>query len=255
MAVAAVVAAQATVGEENEENMEQRFSELVRRLQEVHNDNLVSVILYGSAIVTAGPARSADCHLLIIVNTLSIHDLRRARPVMEWWRSAGFPYAPHFTKSEFLSSLDVFPIESKQIQRAYRVLWGSDLLAGVEISPAHLRLLTEYELRGKLLRLRALYLLASDDPRRLFELMTESVVSFVQFSRPILELLGEDPPVERLSTVRRLGERLGIEITSLERILKLRDEPIELLEIEIQDIFASYLNCLEQVIESVDRIK
>jgi len=51
-----------------------------------------------------------------------------------------------------------------------------------------------------------------------------------------------------------VGEQLYIETAPLERALRLRDEPVDLLDMEVQDLFASYLTCLEQVIEAVDRI-
>jgi hypothetical protein len=140
------------------------------------------------------------------------------------------------------------------MKRAYRALYGQDLLADREASKEHLRWQTELELRGKLLRLRALALPASESTRDLINLMTESVVSFVRFLRPIPEILGEEPPLGRLATARRIGELLNVDTTPIVRILQLRDEPKEFMEIEVQDLFASYLDCLTQVIEAVDNL-
>jgi hypothetical protein len=72
--------------------------------------------------------------------------------------------------------------------------------------------------------------------------------------RPILEIMGEEPPLGRLATVREVGERLNVDTAPLVRALHLRDEPKELMEIEVQDLFASYLNCLTEVIEAVDNL-
>jgi hypothetical protein len=38
------------------------------------------------------------------------------------------------------------------------------------------------------------------------------------------------------------------------RILQLRDEPKELMDIEVHDLFAGYLDCLDRVIEAVDNM-
>jgi hypothetical protein len=234
--------------------MQAKLQEIVNRLMEAHGENLISVILYGSAVAASGNRPPSDFQLLVVTEYLSAVDIRRASVAMKWWEMSGFPRATCFTKKEFLNSLDVFPIEFRQMQRSYRVLAGEDLLANVVISKLNLRLLTEYELRGKLLRLRALYLATSDDPEQVTRLVTDSVVSFVQYLRPVLELLGDVAPLGRLATVRRVGEQLRIETAPLERALRLRDEPVDLLDMEVQDLFASYLTCLEQVIEAVDRI-
>ena len=84
--------------------------------------------------------------------------------------------------------------------------------------------------------------------------MTDSVVSFVRFMRPILDLLGEEPPMGRMATANQVGLRLKVDTTPLSRVLRLRDEPRQLMEIEAQDLFASYLNCLADVIEAVDKL-
>lgn len=234
--------------------MEMTFNELVNRLAAAGRENLVSVIIYGSATAAPGNAKKSDYQLVIVTRQMTAASLRHIRPAVQWWTAAGFSLPTFFTASEFKASLDVFPIEFRLMKRAYRVLDGEDLLANAEISLTNLRLETEFELRGKLLRLRSLSIRASETASDLTKLMTESIVSFVRFLRPMLELLGEEPPLGRLATVKRIGERLKIDTSSLTRVLHLRDEPKDLMEIEAQDLFASYLNCLTRIVEAVDKL-
>jgi len=235
--------------------MDEIFNQLVSRLKIAHEEGLISVVLHGSALFATGTAKPSDYKVMIITETLSAEVLRQARPVAKWWVSAGFSLPIYFTASEFNDSLDVFPIEFQQMKRAYRILYGRDPLASAEVSNANLRLQIEYELRGKLLRLRALYLPASDSADGLKRLMTDSIVSFVQFIRPILNLFGEEPPLDRLAAVRRVGERLNLNLSPLERILRLRHDSTRLLEAEVQDLFADYIGCLTRLIEVVDTIQ
>jgi hypothetical protein len=232
--------------------MDYHFDELITRLRSAQGDNLVSVIVYGSAIAAPGNSKRSDYQLLIGANRLGAGDLRRLRPVVRWWTQNGYEMPVFFTTEEFAASLDVFPIEFRLMKRAYRVLYGQDLLAEREASKEHLRWQTELELRGKLLRLRSLALPASESTSGLTGLMTESVVSFIRFMRPIPEILGEEPPLGRLATARRVGELLHVDTAPLIRVLRLREEPNELMEIEVQDLFASYLDCLAKVIKAVD---
>jgi hypothetical protein len=234
--------------------MDHAFSELVNRLVGSQPDNLVSVIVYGSAVASPNNSKKSDYQSLIVARRLAAEDLRRIRPVAQWWRGQGYSLPVFFTEVEFKDSLDVFPIEFRHMKQAYRVLYGQDLLAGSEVSKANLRSEIEYELRGKLLRLRSLSVPAGESAADLTRLMTDSVVSFVRFMRPILELLEEEPPLGRLTTVAQVGRRLRIDAAPLTRVLQLREDPKELMEVEAQDLFASYLRCLADVIEAVDKM-
>ncbi len=234
--------------------MNTTFDELVTRLHNGLRDNLVSVIVYGSAIAAPGNPKKSDYQLVIVTRHLRGEDLRHARSAVQWWNGQGYPLPAIFTSSEFKDSLDVFPIEFRHMKQAYKVLHGEDLLAEAEISMANLRLETESELRGKLLRLRSLSIPAGESATDLTRLMTESIVSFVRFTRPMLELVGEEPPLGRLATVKRIGDRFQIDTGVMVRVLQLRDEPKELMEIEAQDLFASYLKCLAQIVEAVDKL-
>ncbi len=234
--------------------MEDKFNELVNQLRAALGDNLVSVVAYGTAIAAPGNVKPGDYLTLVVADWLGTNDLNKARPAVRGWVAQGFPLPVFFTRQEFLDSLDVFAVEFRHLKRAYRVLHGADLIAGREASKDNLRLQIEYELRGKLLRLRSLYLPESSSVERLMRLMTESIVSFVRYLRPLLEVLGEAPPLGRLATVTRVGERLELDLSSLERILRLRDEPAPLLDVEAQDLFASYVDCLSKVIAAVDKL-
>jgi hypothetical protein len=236
------------------EFMDYHFDEMVTRLRSAQGQNLVSVIVYGSAVAVNGNPKRSDYQLLIGAHRLAASDLRGFRPAVRWWTEMGYEMPVFFTPNEFDVAFDVFPIEFRFMKRAYRVLYGQDLLAGREASKEHLRWQTEHELRGKLLRLRGLALPASESMGELTKLMTESVVTFVRFLRAIPEIFGEEPPRGRLAAAHRAGELLNVDIDPVVRALQLRDEPGELMEIEVQDLFASYLDCLTRVTEAVDNL-
>lgn len=234
--------------------MDEELKELVERLKVAHNPILLAVIEYGA--VTRGPqtTRKSDCHILIITEKLTAEDLRTGRPIAKWWVEAGYNLPVYFTEKEFTESLDVFAIEFRHIKRAYRVLFGKDILAGREASKENLRLQVEYELRGKLLRLRSLYLPSGESPQALNKLMTDSIDSFTQFMRPILEIVGEEPPLDRSEIVARVGEKLQIDLTPLGKIIQLREHQIILTETECNHLFAAYIDCLTSIIEAINNL-
>jgi len=234
--------------------MNHYFDQLVSSLQSALGGNLVSVIVYGWGIVATGNPRRSDYQLMVVTERLAARDLRQMRPIIRQWTEMGYEMPVFITAEEFGDSLDVFPIEFRLMKRAYRILYGQDLLTGREASKEHLRWQTEHELRGKLLRLRSLALPTSESSDQLANLMTESVATFVQLMRPILEIVGEELPLGRSATARRVGEILNVDTSPVVRVLRSRDEPARLMEIEIQDLFASYLDCLTRVVEAVNNL-
>jgi hypothetical protein len=232
--------------------MDQHFDELVTSLRSAQDGNLVSVIVYGSALAAPGNPKRSDYQLLIVTERLAAGDLGEMRPVVRWWTEMGYQMPVFITAEELGDSLDVFPIEFRLMKRSYQVLYGLDPLAGREASKEHLRWQTEHELRGKLMRLRSLAMPAGESSEQLASLMTESVVTFTRLMRPIPEIAGEEPPLGRLATARRVGEILDVDTGPVVRVLEMRDEPGGLMEIEVQDLFANYLDTITRVIEAVD---
>ena len=145
--------------------MDEDLKEIVSRLKIAHSGTLVSIIVYGSTLTDKTNLRKDELHMLVVTTKLTAEELRAARPVAKWWVESGYNLPVYFTDKEFIDSLDVFAIEFRQMKRAYRILHGADLLANNSASKKNLRLQTEYELRGKLLRLRSLYLPSSDRRR------------------------------------------------------------------------------------------
>jgi hypothetical protein len=229
-------------------------NELVAQMRSAFGESLVSVVAYGSAIDAPGNAKPADHLTMVVAKWLGANELNKARPAAHWWIAQGFPLPVFLTEKEFNDSLDVFAIEFRQMKRAYRVLYGADLLANREAAKTNLRQQVEYELRGKLLRLRSLYVPMGDSTSKLTRLMTDSVVSFIRYMRPILEILSEAPPLGRRAVVQRISERLALDLSPLTRILRLRDEPVDLMAVEAQDLFAAYVDCISRVIEAVDQL-
>ena len=234
--------------------MNEDFNDIVSRLKIAHSGNLASIIVYGSAVAAPGNVNKNDYHLLVITNTLSAEDLNHGKAAAKEWVKAGYALPVYFTAHEFVGSADVFAIEFRHMKRAYRVLHGEDLLTGIHPTKAHLRLQVEYEMRGKLLRLRSLYLPASDTTQSLAQLMSDSAYSFSQFMRPVLEILGEEPPLSRLIAVRQVGQHLKLDMSPMEKILQLREAEAPMTETETHKLFASYIDCISQVIAAINKL-
>jgi hypothetical protein len=228
---------------------------LVDDLRQTHGENLASVVLYGSAAAGDVELRS-DYNLLIALNRITPEDLRQAQAPMREWQRLGHPLPVYFTVEELSDAADVFPIEFHQMANARIVLYGHDPFEFAKLSDANLRHQTEYELRSKLIQLRRLYIPASVSIEKLCDLMVDSLSSFAALFRAVLMLFGEQAPVAKPDCVRATAQLLKLDPTPFERVFELRnDGNLPSSEKEANDLFASYMFQIEQVVEAVDELR
>lgn len=234
-----------------------KFDSFIEDLKETHGENLVAVILYGSAAAGDFVAKQSDYNLLIALNKITPKDLRNAQACMREWQKMGHPVPVYFTVSELQNAADVFPIEFHFMEYARKVLYGADVLANLKISDEFLRHQTEYELRSKLIKLRRAYIPASTSVERLADLMADSLSSFAALFRAVLLLNGiPAPPATKHEIVALTVEKLRINGNSFEKIFNIRENNFEntLTEVSANELFADYMEQIESVIAAVDEI-
>src|SRR5215210_4728954 len=159
---------------------------LVEALIAAHGENLASITLYGSTAVEGTTDDQAHHNVLVVLRRIALEDLRLSVEPLRVWTKASQPMPVYFSLNELQRAADVFPIEFLQMQKARRVLHGSDPLQLVETSDANLRHQLEYELRTKFLQLRRLYFPAAQSAEKLTALMIESLSSFAALFRAVL---------------------------------------------------------------------
>ncbi len=143
---------------------ESKLQDLVSRLQAASGDNLVSVVLYGSAAREDFHEQYSDVNVLAIFRDLGAAPLSAITPVIRWWTHEE-KYTPPLmmTEVELRESADVFAIELLDIQHMHKTLFGQDVVSAIQIPMNLHRVEVEHELRTALLRLRQHLLLSPDN--------------------------------------------------------------------------------------------
>ena len=229
---------------------------LVQDLVSAHGENLASITLYGSTAIEDPSEARAHHNVLVVLRRIALEDLQRSVQPLRVWTKASQPMPVYFSLDELQRGADVFPIEFLQMQKARRVLHGSDPLELVETSDANLRHQLEYELRTKFLQLRRLYFAAAQSAEKMAALMVESLPSFAALFRAVLMLRGREVPVAKRDAIHATAKELGLDVAPFDRILELTTAPrVKLNEADVNQIFGAYLVQLELVIDAVDRIQ
>lgn len=236
--------------------MHDQFTAFIDDLKQTHGKNLASVTLYGSAVAGDFIPERSDYNILIALNKITPADLRNAQACIREWQKMGHPVPVYFTVSELQNAADVFPIEFHQMDVARKVLYGSDVLAGLHISDEFLRHQTEYELRSKLILLRRQYIPASVSTEGLLNLMAESLASFSSLFRAVLLLHEKKPAATKHAVVLQIAHMLGLDLVTFEKIFEIREknDGHKFTAKEANELFGDYMDQIERVIDSVDSI-
>jgi hypothetical protein len=229
------------------------LTEFIEKLAKAHGNNLKSVLLYGKAVEGAQMDDEARKKVLIVLGEITTSELKSAHTIAEWWREVGNPWPVYFTEQEITDSADVFPIEFIDMSRVRHVVYGQDPFDDLQIHTHNLRHQLEYELRGKLIRLRSLYFPASNNPNRLAALMADSLASFVDLFRHVLEIHGAQAPLKKNEVLLQIAEELKLNKRVFARIAQYKKDDEIWLESETNETFSAYLKLIEEVIHAVDK--
>jgi predicted nucleotidyltransferase len=237
--------------------MRNQFDAFIDDLRAAHGKNLASVILYGSAATGDFVPKQSDYNLLIALHNITPKELRAAQAPMREWSKLGHSVPVYFTVGELQTASDVFPIEFHQMERARKVLYGTDVLANLNLSDEYLRHQTEYELRSKLIQLRRRYIPASASADGLVNLMADSLSSFSAVFRAVLLIHGFEPPIAKRDIIAATVRELKINGKPFEKIFEIR-ENISSKMIDANsanELFGDYMREIENVIEAVDKVR
>ncbi len=236
--------------------MKHQFDAFIDDLKATHGRNLASVVLYGSAATVDFVKNQSDYNLLIALNKITPEDLRAAQAPMREWSRLGHSVPVYFTVSELQNAADVFPIEFYQMEQAHIILYGENVLAGLNISDEHLRHQTEYELRSKLIKLRRAFIPASTSGKTLTALMANSLPDFITVFRAVLLLHKAASPNAKQEVIAAIAEHLKIDGEPFEKILNFKESKSAktLDDKSVNQLFADYMREIENVIEAVDKV-
>jgi hypothetical protein len=231
--------------------MEGKLTELVSRLKEASGKNLESVILYGSAARGDFRPGASDLNILCAVAVIDLSELQRLAPVVTWWTHEMHEPAPLFFLTEELRrSTDVFAIESLDIKRSHRVLFGKDVVADLEIPMNLHRVEVEHELRQLLLKLRQHVLHAGRNEMEFNTVMKRTISSAVTLLRHTLLAFGEEPPQDTTELFARIAVTTEADAAAFAEVYAYRDTGAQ-----HEDPFKAYdgyMRALEKVIIALD---
>jgi predicted nucleotidyltransferase len=231
------------------------LNEFVAKLRAAAQDNLVSLILYGSAAEGEFHAEYSDLNLLCVVRDTSYPALSKICAVVDWWRKKKHHPPLVLTAKELTDTADVFSIEFMDIKLRYRILYGEDPLRDLNVPTQLHRQQLEYELREKLFLLRQHLLLAGTSEKALWEVMLHSLSSFTTLFRHVLLELGEQRRKHSREATQDLATRLNFDASAFVELMDVRAQKLDRNQLQPADVARRYLLAIETVASAVDTMQ
>ena len=226
--------------------------DLTLKLQQALGTGIRSVILYGSAAAGDHTGKRSDYNILVVADSLGLRELTALSKSSRAWRKAGNPSPLFFTPERLQKSADVFPIELMDIQESHRVLYGEDVLDQIEIHNENLRLILEHELKSSLIRLREGFLLTEGKPRRVLDMMIDSLSTILVLFRAALRLYQDEVPPRKIDALKALGKHIRFEEDVFLEIEELKEGRGNSKTVDALALFDRYLRTVESVVDTVD---
>lgn len=224
-----------------------------REVRDFYPEDLVSIILYGSAASGEFVQEHSNLNLLIVLNNTRLENLKLASNLINKWQFRMIH--PLFFSEEYLKgSSDVFPIEFLDMKENYTLLYGKDVLAEISVDTKNLRFQCEQELKSKLISLRQQYLKKNKDKVFLKQLLIKSFTSIMHILRNVLRLKGRKPPYLKPDILKYVALEFEIRKDIWGKILAEKNKQKRLANAEIDELFVGFVKDLENIVNSVDRL-
>ncbi|NVM04778.1 MAG: hypothetical protein HWN67_20830 [Candidatus Helarchaeota archaeon] len=233
---------------------EEIFEEITSDYKSIFGENLLSIILYGSASRGEYVKKKSDINLLIVLTEDGLNLLGDALPSVKKWRKRAVSVPLFLTPEYIKSSLDSFPIEFFNIKHSYKVIFGEDILEDISINDKELRLQLERELKGKLLHLRESFFESADNKERLKGLFLASLGAFLSIFPVIMHLKGVEVAGKRKILLDRAVDVLGLDKELFTKLWNIKEGKSKFSKGEGRKIWEGYVDQVRKIAFEIDKM-
>lgn len=202
--------------------MEKLMDTFVGDLKKINGENLDAVV------------RFAGNRMMIVLKKIELGDLlMNSRLVRTMERKKVIPL--FLTEENIRTSCDVFPLEYSIIKHGGRPLFGTNLLAQIEIPSENMRLESEQKIKGCLIRLTQVILERGKDKNAVKRTIFQSLEDLFAGMEGLLELTKTEITHSTEEMICELQQVSGLDLGSLLKVFawkktKKADEPEKLAE-------------------------
>ena len=110
------------------EKVEKIIRQFSEDISKVFGDEVISIILYGSAVSKEFNPKKSDLNFLVVLTPEGIERIDKVQKLYSKWAKKRITLPLFLTKEYINASVDTYPIEFFNMQCSYRVIQGEDVL-------------------------------------------------------------------------------------------------------------------------------
>ncbi len=228
------------------------FSDITHDYRQIFGENLISIILYGSAASGEYVPGRSDINVMIILSEKGIDSLDQTFQVIKKWKKRNVATPLFLTEDYVASSIDAFPIEYLNFQNSYQMVYGLDVLKDLTFDADFLRLQCEREIKGKLLLLRGAFVETGGKGGHMERLIGQSMYAFVAIFKGLLYLKGKALPQQRREVISQVCETFDLSGGLFEKLLDITEKRTRISRMDMTPLFQAYLKEVRKLSKLVD---
>jgi len=228
------------------------LADLSRDYQQAFGNDLLSLMLYGSAASGSYVKGKSDINVLVVLTPEGIGRLEDGFPLVDKWRKRDVAVPLVMTKNFITSSLDSYPIEFLNMKNQSALIYGENVLEPLDIRTEDIRLQIERELHSKILLLREGYLESTGSARHLRNLIRKSFTACVAIFNAMLYLKQAETPRDIPETIREMNRVFTIDANVFMLCSEIRRGTDKLSGKEVKDVFKKYMREVENLFHIID---
>jgi len=234
------------------ESVRPRVSSYVQKMLALHENNVLSVVAYGSAASKNFIPQVSDINLAVVLKELGFNDLKKSLELVRDGKSQKIT-APLFLTPDYIrQSLDIFPVEFLDLRDHHILLFGEDVFSFLKVDDRHLKLFCEEQIKGKLLRIRQAYLEIGLNPKGKELLLKDSLNALIPIFRNLLRLANRPIPPNKEEMLKALGHAFSIDGNVLIAIYRDRANDEKIAGHDVEPYLQKYITILEQLANRMD---
>ncbi len=230
------------------------FVSLMQDYLKVFGNEMISLMLYGSAAGGAYVKGKSDINVLAVLTEAGMDRLDAALALVKKWRKRRVAVPLVITQAFIDSSLDAYPIEFLNMKNNSILIYGKNVLENLNFKPDDLRLQIERELKSKILLLREGYLESEGRTRALRQLIARSIPALSAIFNALLYLKTRSAPHDRRDTAREMKKVFELDEGVWNACLAIKEGTDRLPSGEVVTVFKKYLREADKICSRVDSL-
>ncbi|MBI5696490.1 MAG: hypothetical protein HZC51_12300 [Nitrospirae bacterium] len=238
-----------------DEKRKKSLDEFVAAMKSLYGDRLTALYLVGDGATEPGSLGARHLKLVAVMSVIDMDVLGRYAGIHATWHGKGIAAPLMMTWKTIESSTDIFPMEFLEMKESNVLLFGEDVLAGLDVGTENLRRECEEQVKGKLIHFRQSYMESGGDEALIISLISTSIEPFADVMRNLLRLMGRPVPAGREAIIKAFCAEAGLDEHPFAEALRMRQGAVRMKKAEADRLYALYLAELVKLAEKVDKME